>query len=145
VPGHAKEVEFGVIHKFAYKVKDSAEQIIVATTRLETMLGRCTAPRLGLCVRVCVCVWLWADGVVRCRVSCVRAAHPTGDVAVAVHPDDTRYKHLIGKSLVHPFVPTRDIKVIADGVLVDMKFGRYPRTPCSARPAVRWRWRWRWR
>ena len=28
-----------------------------------------------------------------------------GDTAVAVHPDDPRYTHLIGKNLLHPFLP----------------------------------------
>jgi valyl-tRNA synthetase len=45
-----------------------------------------------------------------------------GDSAVAVHPDDPRYKHLHGKKLKHPFVE-REIPVITDPVLVDMKFG----------------------
>lgn len=41
VPGHdpSKKYEFGVLTQFAYKVSDSDEEIIVATTRLETMLG----------------------------------------------------------------------------------------------------------
>jgi valyl-tRNA synthetase len=36
-----------------------------------------------------------------------------GDVAVAVHPDDERYKHLVGKSVRVPFI-NREIPVIAD-------------------------------
>jgi valyl-tRNA synthetase len=44
VPGHEKMVEFGVLHSFAYKVvKQSADEpdaeLVVSTTRLETMLG----------------------------------------------------------------------------------------------------------
>jgi valyl-tRNA synthetase len=39
VPGHAGEYEFGWLTHFAYKVADSDEEIVVATTRLETMLG----------------------------------------------------------------------------------------------------------
>lgn len=39
VPGHKGKYEFGWLTYFAYKVKDSHEEIIVATTRLETMLG----------------------------------------------------------------------------------------------------------
>ena len=39
VPGYKDKVEFGVIVSFAYKVVDSEEEIIVATTRIETMLG----------------------------------------------------------------------------------------------------------
>src|SRR5262245_24412511 len=40
-----------------------------------------------------------------------------GDTAVAVHPDDTRYRHLIGKVVDLPLTGRR-IPVIADGVLV---------------------------
>ena len=39
VPNHPGKYEFGVLIKFAYKVKNSEEEIIVATTRIETMLG----------------------------------------------------------------------------------------------------------
>ena len=39
VPGYKDKVEFGVIVSFAYKVVDSEEEIVVATTRIETMLG----------------------------------------------------------------------------------------------------------
>lgn len=44
-----------------------------------------------------------------------------GDVAVAVHPEDERYKHLIGKTLILPLVG-REIPVIADEY-VDPSFG----------------------
>ena len=57
VPGYARKIEFGVITEFAYKLDDKST-IMVATTRLETMLG---------------------------------------DVAIAVHPDDERYKAYVGK------------------------------------------------
>ncbi|CAN8064271.1 unnamed protein product [Agarophyton chilense] len=83
VPGHDEEVEFGVLTNFAYTVDGSDEELVVATTRLETMLG---------------------------------------DTAVAVHPDDERYKHLIGRYISHPFVD-RQLPIIADGELVDMSFG----------------------
>lgn len=84
VPGYDEKVEFGVLHSFAYKVADSDDEIVVATTRLETMLG---------------------------------------DVAVAVHPDDSRYKKFHGKKLIHPIIPDREVVVITDDVLVDMNFG----------------------
>ncbi len=44
-----------------------------------------------------------------------------GDTAVAVHPDDKRYSHLVGKMLILPLVG-REIPVIADEY-VDMEFG----------------------
>ena len=46
-----------------------------------------------------------------------------GDVAVAVNSKDPRYTHLVGKKLVHPFIPEREITVIIDDILVDMNFG----------------------
>ena len=90
VPDHDEPVEFGVLTNFSYRfVPDPAAaegeltELVVATTRLETMLA---------------------------------------DVAVAIHPDDTRYAHLVGRRLQHPF-SDRTIPVIADGVLVKMGFG----------------------
>ncbi|KGG79883.1 valyl-tRNA synthetase [Caloranaerobacter azorensis H53214] len=44
-----------------------------------------------------------------------------GDVAVAVNPEDERYRHLIGKKLILPLV-NREIPVIADEY-VEMEFG----------------------
>ena len=44
-----------------------------------------------------------------------------GDTAVAVNPEDERYKHLVGKTVVVPFV-NRLIPVIADSY-VDKEFG----------------------
>mmetsp|Transcript_13868 Transcript_13868/g.18104 ORF Transcript_13868/g.18104 Transcript_13868/m.18104 type:complete len:985 (-) Transcript_13868:35-2989(-) len=76
--------EFGTLTSFAYPLEgDGDEKIIVATTRLETMLG---------------------------------------DTAVAVHPEDDRYKHLHGKFVIHPF-NNRRIPIILDAELVDMSFG----------------------
>lgn len=45
-----------------------------------------------------------------------------GDTAVAVHPDDPRYKHLHGKFVIHPFNGRR-IPIITDAITVDMEFG----------------------
>ncbi|XP_014480884.1 PREDICTED: valine--tRNA ligase isoform X1 [Dinoponera quadriceps] len=39
IPGYEKKVEFGVLVSFAYQLIDSDDKIIVATTRIETMLG----------------------------------------------------------------------------------------------------------
>ncbi|KAL3686885.1 hypothetical protein R1sor_013194 [Riccia sorocarpa] len=83
VPGHDEPVAFGVITSFAYPLESGDGEIVVATTRIETMLG---------------------------------------DTAVAVHPEDPRYKHLHGKFVVHPF-NTRKLPIICDAELVDMSFG----------------------
>ena len=80
------EVEYeekeGKMWHIKYPVKDSAEYIVVATTRPETMLG---------------------------------------DTAVAVNPDDDRYRHLLGKTIILPLM-NREIPVIADNY-VDPEFG----------------------
>ncbi|AZG43986.1 valine--tRNA ligase [Gordonia insulae] len=73
----------GELVSFRYGSLDDAEpHIVVATTRVETMLG---------------------------------------DTAIAVHPEDGRYAHLIGSELDHPFVD-RKIPIIADDY-VDPEFG----------------------
>lgn len=83
VPGYENPVEFGVLTSFAYPLEGELGEIVVATTRVETMLG---------------------------------------DTAIAVHPEDTRYKHLHGKSAIHPF-NGRKLPIICDAILVDPKFG----------------------
>lgn len=45
-----------------------------------------------------------------------------GDSAIAVHPSDERYAHLIGKHVRIPLID-REIPVIADGILVDKELG----------------------
>ena len=55
-------------------------------------------------------------------VATTRPETMLGDTAAAVHPDDPRYRDLVGRTLVLPLVG-REIPVIADGLLVDPKFG----------------------
>lgn len=66
VPGYDSPVTFGEIFEIAYKICDSNDEIIVSTTRPETLLG---------------------------------------DVAIAVHPDDSRYANFreAQHHLWHPF------------------------------------------
>jgi valyl-tRNA synthetase len=56
------------------------------------------------------------------RFSTTRPETMLGDTAVAVHPSDDRYKHLIGKATTIPLLG-RDIPIIADGLLVDKELG----------------------
>lgn len=55
------------------------------------------------------------------EIATTRPETMLGDTAVAVHPDDERYQHLIGKTIVLPIVG-REIPIIADEY-VDMEFG----------------------
>ncbi|MBY0378828.1 MAG: valine--tRNA ligase, partial [Burkholderiales bacterium] len=54
-------------------------------------------------------------------VATTRPETMLGDVAVAVNPNDQRYKHLVGKKLILPLV-RREIPIIADNY-VDVDFG----------------------
>lgn len=74
--------EKGKLYKIAYPTLDKIGEIIVATTRPETLLG---------------------------------------DTAVAVNPNDERYKHLIGTKVQLPLT-SREIPIIADDY-VDMAYG----------------------
>ncbi|NWL88911.1 MULTISPECIES: valine--tRNA ligase [unclassified Paenibacillus] len=61
------------------------------------------------------------DGDGYITVATTRPETMLGDTAVAVHPKDERYSHLIGKSLLLPIV-NREIPIIADDY-VDKEFG----------------------
>lgn len=63
------------------------------------------------------------DSDERITVATTRIETMLGDTAVAVHPLDPRYKHLIGKRLIHPFIAEREMRIVADSELVDMSFG----------------------
>jgi valyl-tRNA synthetase len=62
-----------------------------------------------------------ADGAGHITVATTRPETMLGDTAVAVHPDDERYRHLIGRQLRLPVVD-RLIPVVADAA-VDPEFG----------------------
>lgn len=62
-----------------------------------------------------------AEGEGYIEVATTRPETMLGDTAVAVHPDDARYRGLIGKEVVLPIV-NRRIPIIADAY-VDMTFG----------------------
>ena len=55
------------------------------------------------------------------EIATTRPETMLGDTAVAVNPEDERYTHLVGKSLIIPIV-NREIPVVADSY-VDMEFG----------------------
>ncbi|TVP92407.1 valine--tRNA ligase [Alkalibacterium sp.] len=61
------------------------------------------------------------DGEGAVELATTRPETMLGDTAVAVHPDDERYQHLIGKKVLLPVV-NRELEVVADDY-VDMEFG----------------------
>ncbi len=62
-----------------------------------------------------------ADGSGYVEVATTRPETMLGDSGVAVHPNDERYQHLIGKTVILPIVG-REIPIVADDY-VDMEFG----------------------
>jgi valyl-tRNA synthetase len=62
------------------------------------------------------------DGSGHVPVATTRLETMLGDTGIAVHPDDERYKNLIGNVVAHPFFPDRDLRVVADDA-VDPAFG----------------------
>ena len=78
-----------MLTSFAYKFADGSGEIVVATTRPETMLGK-----RG-----------WAQNDCHCLSPTLFYA--IGDVAVAVNVKDPRFTTAVGKKLIHPFIPTR--------------------------------------
>lgn len=63
----------------------------------------------------------WSDGSGFIEIATTRPETMLGDVAVAFHPDDERYRSLAGKTLRLPLVD-REIPLIAD-TYVDREFG----------------------
>ncbi len=63
----------------------------------------------------------FADGSGFVEIATTRPETLLGDTAVAVNPDDERYKEIIGKKVILPLV-NKEIPVIADEY-VDMEFG----------------------
>ena len=73
--------------------------------------------------------YLLEDGSGRVTVATTRPETLLGDTAVAVHPDDARYAHLVGKRLLLP-VLNRPIPIIADAAVApDFGAGALKVTP----------------
>ena len=62
-----------------------------------------------------------ADGSGHIEIATTRPETMLGDTAVAVHPKDERYQHLIGKKVILPIIG-REMEIVADDY-VDMEFG----------------------
>ena len=62
-----------------------------------------------------------SDGSGYLEIATTRPETLLGDTAVAVNPDDARFKHLVGKTLTLPLV-NREIPIVADDY-VDAEFG----------------------
>ena len=62
-----------------------------------------------------------ADGSGFIELATTRPETMLGDTAVAVHPEDGRYRHLVGKNVILPLV-NKEIPIVADEY-VEMDFG----------------------
>ncbi|EHB16074.1 Valyl-tRNA synthetase, partial [Heterocephalus glaber] len=102
VPGYKEKVEFGVLVSFAYKVQgsDSDEEVVVATTRIETMLG---------------------DVAVAVHPEDPRYQVGRPGPQLEGLPASPEGSHSHGKSVIHPFL-SRSLPIVFDD-FVDMEFG----------------------
>ncbi len=64
---------------------------------------------------------VWTDE--KLIIATTRPETMLGDTGVAVHPDDPRYQHLIGKKVILPLV-NKEIPIVAD-TYVDREFGTW--------------------
>ncbi|MBI3236013.1 MAG: valine--tRNA ligase [Bacteroidetes bacterium] len=71
--------------------------------------------------KMCYVKYMYEDGNGYITVATVRPETIMGDVAIAVHPADERYRHLHGKKVMVPFV-NRAIPIICDEA-IDIEFG----------------------
>ncbi|WP_070120831.1 valine--tRNA ligase [Bacillus marinisedimentorum] len=62
-----------------------------------------------------------ADGSGEIEIATTRPETMLGDTAIAVHPEDDRYKHLIGNKAILPIIG-RELEIVGDDY-VDMEFG----------------------
>ena len=65
--------------------------------------------------------YMLSDGSGHIDVATTRVETMLGDTGVAVHPEDERYRSLVGKTVRHPF-DARDVPIVADPA-VDREFG----------------------
>jgi valyl-tRNA synthetase len=54
------------------------------------------------------------------EVATTRPETILGDTGIAVHPEDKRWKHLIGKYAIHPFIDGRRLLIVGDDEFVEM-------------------------
>lgn len=109
VPGYDKMIEFGVLTYFRYPIKREAGGHARSTSKASK--GK-------------------YDGHDFIEIATTRPETMLGDTAIAVHPNDKRYQHLVGKQAIHPFLPDRKILIIADEeVEIDFGSGAVKITP----------------
>lgn len=97
VPGYDKMIEFGVLTYFKYPIsKGEGKDKDAASSKFQ--------------------------GYDTIEIATTRPETMLGDTGIAVHPNDKRYQHLLGKYAVHPFIPERKILIFADEE-VEMDFG----------------------
>ncbi|KAH7482313.1 putative valine--tRNA ligase, mitochondrial [Phytophthora ramorum] len=98
-------------------IEVDSEQLEKATKKM--LPGRNRAVEFGVMHRFRYQV---ADSEEFLDVDTTRPETIFGDVAVAVHPEDSRYTKFHGKHVVHPFSHER-IPIVTDAVLVNMELG----------------------
>ncbi|HTY18425.1 MAG TPA: valine--tRNA ligase [Myxococcota bacterium] len=98
-----------------------AEYLVNWCPRCTTVLSDLEAPHEPVAGRLWAIRYPLVDGSGAIVVETTRPETLLGDTAVAVHPDDERYRHLVGRKVRLPLLG-REIPIVAD-TFVDREFG----------------------
>ena len=122
IPGYDRKIEFGVLTSFAYPlvpINNNNTDVPINNNNTDAPINNnnntddtttTTTPTTTTTAETIT-------------VSTTRLETMLGDVAIAVHPTDTRYTHLVGRFARHPFAPDgRLLPIIADPI-ADPSFG----------------------
>jgi valyl-tRNA synthetase len=104
IPGYDRKIEFGVLTSFAYPL------VPINNNNNNNNPGDNTPTTTTTTATETI------------TISTTRLETMLGDVAIAVHPTDARYTHLVGRFARHPFAEGRLLPIIADAI-ADPAFG----------------------
>ena len=106
VPGYDERIEFGVLVSFAYPIEGTSKSCVCVRVCVHVCVCVCVCMCACVCACVCglVCVCMYAyiclwsslpfisSSGEELVVATTRVETMLGDTAIAVHPEDSRYK-----------------------------------------------------
>ncbi|VDL92284.1 unnamed protein product [Schistocephalus solidus] len=139
VPGYAEPQPFGYVDVFDYQLAPPHQPFVSKQVNYSVKLCLLSEKVLFWAEQdpTPITQEFWIDCVHFISTHCSRSRKPRStvpvattrletmlaDTALAVHTSDTRYAHLIGQSVLHPFYNSRHIPIIADDEHVDPNQG----------------------
>jgi len=120
-PGPARAVRHAFKHLYDKGLVYRGERLISWCPRCRTALSDLEVKHDDVQSSLWRLEYPVEDSIERIEVATTRPETMLGDTGVAVHPDDARYAHLLGKHVILP-ITGRRIPIVADE-LVDPSFG----------------------